>query len=159
MLETNQNSDAIKLADLTFHLLAQCREKEIRFAEKHGLTQAEFRCLRYFGFNECMNNKQISGRMKLTQGRLTRIVDSLIIKNYLAREIDPSDRRHMRVNLSENGTLLMMQLNNEYADLHRDILSGVELQQQKPLIIAIDQLVSALRVWTAKNPGTEVSFY
>ena len=150
MLETNQNSDAFKLADLTFHLLAHCREKEIRFAEKHGLTQAEFRCLRYFGSNECMSNKQIADRMKLTQGRLTRIIDSLILKNYLMREIDPGDRRFMRVNLSDNGNSLMMQLNNEYADIHRDILSGVELQQLGPLIIAMDHLVSALKVWTAK---------
>jgi DNA-binding MarR family transcriptional regulator len=151
MRETNQNSDAFKLADLTFHLLAHCREKEIRFAEKHGLTQAEFRCLRYFGTNECMNNKQISERMRLTQGRLTRIIDSLIIKNYLKREIDPSDRRFMRVNLSENGNSIVKQLNKEYADIHRDILSGVELKQQKPLIIAMDHLVSALKTWAKKS--------
>jgi DNA-binding MarR family transcriptional regulator len=148
---TDINSDANKLADLTFHLLAHCREKEIRFAEKNGLTQAEFRCLRYFGTYECMNNKQISERMKLTPGRLTRIIDSLILKNYLMREIDPTDRRYMRVNLSESGIALVEQLNNAYADIHRDILSDIELQHQKPVITAMDQLVSALRVWASKS--------
>jgi DNA-binding MarR family transcriptional regulator len=151
MLHTNQNSDAYKLADLTFHLLVHFREKEIRFAEKHGLTQAEFRCLRYFGTNECLNNKQISARMKLTPGRLTHIIDSLITKNYMIREIDPNDRRYMRVNLSKNGLSIVQKLNNDYVDIHRDILSGIESRQQKPLIIAMSHLVSALKIWTAKS--------
>jgi len=151
MLDTIQNSDAFNLADLTFHLLAHCREKEIRFAEKHGLTQAEFRCLRYFGANECMNNKQISERMKLTPGRLTRIIDSLITKNYMMREIDPTDRRYMRVNLSENGNFIVQQLNNNYVDVHRDILSGIDLQYQKPMINAMNHLVSALKKWAARS--------
>src|ERR1035437_8468381 len=150
MSNTDQNSDAFKLADLTFHLLAHCREKEIRFAEKHGLTQTEFRCLRYFGTNECMNNKQISERMKLNPGRLTHIIDSLINKKYVMREIDPSDRRYMRVNLSETGISIVQQLNRDYIDIHRDILSGIDLHQQKPLIIAMSHLVSALKIWTAK---------
>jgi MarR family transcriptional regulator, 2-MHQ and catechol-resistance regulon repressor len=147
MPDTDQKSDAYQLADLTFHLLTHCREKEIRFAEKHGLTQAEFRCLRYFGTNECMSNKEIAERMKLTQGRLTRIIDSLIVKNYMMREIDPGDRRFMRVNLSENGNIILEQLNNDYVDVHRDILSGIEMHQQKPLIDAMSYLVSVLKDW------------
>jgi DNA-binding MarR family transcriptional regulator len=151
MPNSDQNSDAFKLADLTFHLLAHCRDKEIRFAEKHGLTQTEFRCLRYFGTNECMSNKQISQRMKLTQGRLTRIIDSLINKKYMMREIDSGDRRFMRVNLSENGISLVQKLNNDYADIHRDILSGIEVHQQKPLLAAMSNLVSALNKHGQRN--------
>ncbi|MDR3666463.1 MAG: MarR family transcriptional regulator [Ignavibacteriaceae bacterium] len=151
MLQTDQTSDACKLADLTFHLLAHFREKEIRFAETHGLTQAEFRCLKYFGANECMSNKQISERMKLTPGRLTRIIDSLIEKNYMMREIDKSDRRYMQVNLSVNGNIILQRLNDDYINIHREILSGIELDQQKPLITAMSHLVSALRVWSPKS--------
>ena len=151
MPETDQKSDASKLADLTFHLLTHCREKEIRFAEKHGLTQAEFRCLRYFGRNECMSNKEISERMKLTPGRLTRIIDSLIVKNYMMREIDVKDRRFMRVNISESGIIILEQLNNDYVDVHRDILSGIEMHQQKPLIDAMSHLVSVLKDWKYKS--------
>jgi DNA-binding MarR family transcriptional regulator len=151
MPKTNNKSDAFKLADLTFHLLAHCREKEIRFAEKHDLTQAEFRCLRYFGTNEYMSNKQISQRMKLTPGRLTRIIDSLINKKYMMREIDPTDRRYMRVNLSEHGISLVQRLNNDYANIHLDILSGIEVDQQKPLLTAMSNLVSALKEHGQRN--------
>jgi DNA-binding MarR family transcriptional regulator len=147
MQQTNKKSDAYKLADLTFHLLAHFREKEIHFAEKHDLTQAEFRCLKYFGSNEFMSNKEIAERMKLTQGRLTRIIDSLIVKKYMMREIDPTDRRFMRVNLSKNGNSLLSQLNSDYVNIHRDILDGIESQQQKPLIAAMTNLVAAVKDW------------
>jgi hypothetical protein len=46
------SKNAGMLADLTFNLLATCQEKESRLAEQHGLTQAEFRCLRSFGTEE-----------------------------------------------------------------------------------------------------------
>ena len=126
MLDTNKNSDAKKLADLTSQLLGYYRENEIRFAEKNGLTRAEFRCLRYFSTNECMNNKQISAMMKLTPGRLTRIIDSLVSKKYMTREIDNSDRRYMRVYLSQKGISVVQQLNNDYIAVHRGILSSMK---------------------------------
>ena len=151
MPQTDKNSDAFKLADLTFHLLAHFREKEMRFAERHDLTQAEFRCLKYFGTNECMSNKEIAERMKLTQGRLTRIIDSLIVKNYMMREIDHTDRRFMRVNLSKNGNSLLAQLNSDYVDIHRDILAGIASHQQKPLIAAMSNLVAAVKIWRPKS--------
>jgi DNA-binding MarR family transcriptional regulator len=147
MREIKANSEAYQLADLTFHLLTYFKEKEISFAEKNGLTQAEFRCLKYFSTNEYMHNKQISKKMKLTAGRLTRIIDSLITKKYMIREIYEKDRRYMRVNLTETGVSVVKQLNKDYAEIHREILSGIDTQYHKQIIKAMDQLVSGLRKW------------
>ncbi|MBZ0199184.1 MAG: MarR family transcriptional regulator, partial [Ignavibacteriaceae bacterium] len=98
-------NQARELADLTFKLLANCQEKEDRLAEQYGLTQAEFRCLRLFGKTETLNNKTIAERMNLSPSRLTRIIDGLVTKNYMLREIEPKDRRNMRVSLSHQGTI------------------------------------------------------
>ena len=68
------NHTAERLANLTFSLLANCQEKEVRLAELHHLTQAEFRCLRLFGTDESVNNKQIAERMNLS---LIKLVDKL----------------------------------------------------------------------------------
>ena len=58
-----KNENASKLADLTFKLLANCQEKEARLAEKYGLTQSEFRCLRLFNKDDVLNNKQIAEKI------------------------------------------------------------------------------------------------
>lgn len=148
-MELNHNAE--QLANLTFSLLANCQEKEIRLAEIHSLTQAEFRCLRMFGADENINNKKIAERMNLSPSRLTRIIDGLVNKEYIIREINPNDRRNMRVCLSKRGQLLVQQLNKAYIEIHREILQDIEVEQHKPLITAMTQLLSALEKWIAKT--------
>lgn len=146
----SNNSTAERLANLTFNLLANCQEKEIRLAELHHLTQAEFRCLRLFGTDENLNNKQIAERMKLSPSRLTRIIDGLVKKGYINREIDPNDRRNMRVTLSRKGKQLVRQLNKAYIDIHNEILEDIDVSQHEPLITAMDHLLTALENWLKK---------
>jgi len=147
-METNHTAE--RLANLTFSLLANCQEKEIRLAEVHGLTQAEFRCLRLFGSDESLNNKQIAERMNLSPSRLTRIIDGLVKKEYINREIDQNDRRNMKVTLSKKGKTLVQQLNKAYVEIHREILEDIEVKQHEPLITAMEHLLSALEKWLAK---------
>jgi DNA-binding MarR family transcriptional regulator len=85
-MSTNQTAE--RLADLTFILLQRCQEKEAWLAEEHGLFQSEFRCLRLFGSDESLNNKQLAKRMNLSESRLTRLIDGLIGRGYMQREVD-----------------------------------------------------------------------
>ncbi len=141
------SKNATKLADLTFSLLASCQEKENRLAEQHGLTQAEFRCLRLFSANETLNNKQIAERMSLSPSRLTRIIDGLVKKEYINREIDNTDRRNMCVSLSKKGVQIVELLNTAYVEIHQEILEDIEESQHQPLITAMTSLLSALQNW------------
>ena len=143
--------NANRLADLTFSLLASCQQKENRLAEQHGLTQAEFRCLRLFGADESLNNKQIAERMNLSPSRLTRIIDGLVKKEYIIREIDNTDRRNMRVSLSKKGVQIVQLLNKSYVDIHKEILEDIDEMQHQPLISAMTNLLSALQKWISKS--------
>ncbi len=142
---------AAQLSDLTFKLLASCHEKEERLAKQYGLTQAEFRCLRQLHQNESTNNKEIADRMNLSASRLTRIIDGLVVKGYVVREIEPNDRRNMRVYLSEKGGNFTRQLENAYVNIHAQILQDIDLNQHKPLISAMTHLLSALERWIARG--------
>ena len=146
-----KNSTASRLANLTFSLLANCQEKEVHLAELHGLTQAEFRCLRLFGTDESLNNKTIAERMNLSPSRLTRIIDGLVEKRYIRREIDPNDRRNMKVNLSKKGKTLVQQLNKAYVDIHEEILMDINPTQHEQLIVAMTHLLEALEKWLEKT--------
>jgi DNA-binding MarR family transcriptional regulator len=145
------NSTASRLANLTFSLLANCQEKEVHLAELHGLTQAEFRCLRLFGTDESLNNKTIAERMNLSPSRLTRIIDGLVKKKYIRRDIDPNDRRNMKVNLSKKGKALVQQLNKAYVDIHEEILLDIDPSQHEQLIVAMTHLLEALEKWLEKT--------
>ncbi len=144
------NSTASRLANLTFSLLANYQEKEVHLAKLHKLTQAEYRCLRLFGKNESINNKTIATRMKLSPSRLTRIIDGLVVKGYIRRQIDSHDRRNMKVNLSRKGKSLVQKLNSAYVDIHDEILQDIDPSHHEHLISGMTHLLKALEKWLAK---------
>ncbi len=146
----SRNKTAEHLADLTFNLLARCQEKEAWLAKEHGLFKAEFKCLRLFGSDESLNNTQISKRMNLSPSRLTRIIDTLVEKGYMKREIEQYDRRNMRVFLSRRGKLLTNKLNKTFVDIHEDILQDIDVSQHEPLITAMGHLQAAIEKWLEK---------
>ncbi|MDP3684369.1 MAG: MarR family transcriptional regulator [Ignavibacteria bacterium] len=151
MEQQELHQSAGKLADLTFKLLSSCHEKEERLAKQHNLTQAEFRCLRQINEIENINNKEIAERMDLSASRLTRIIDGLVAKGYVIREIEPNDRRNMRLYLSENGKEFTRKLNDAYVDIHAQILGDIDTGQHKPLINAMTGLLSAVEKWMAQE--------
>ncbi len=146
----SKNKTAEHLADLTFSLLARCQEKEAWLAEKHGLFQSEFKCLRLFGSDESLNNTQISKRMKLSPSRLTRIIDTLVEKGYMKREIEQYDRRNMRVFLSRRGKILTNKLNKAFVEIHSEILKDIDVSQHEPLITAMEHFHLAIERWLQK---------
>ncbi len=116
----------------------------------HGLFPAEFKCLRLFGADESLNNTQIAKRMKLSPSRLTRIIDGLVTKGYMKREIDQSDRRNMIVILSRRGKILTNKLNKAFVDIHYDILQDIDASQHESLITAMEHLHLAIEKWLQK---------
>jgi DNA-binding MarR family transcriptional regulator len=150
MKENEMVKDASRLANLTFTLLSTCQQKEGILAEQYGLTQSEFRCLKMFDKKETINNKNIAKRMNLSASRLTRIIDGLVAKGYTEREINPSDRRNMDVNLSKKGTNLVQKLDLAYINIHKELLEDIEESQHKPLIYAMTNLLGAMERWLAK---------
>jgi DNA-binding MarR family transcriptional regulator len=145
------NETAEHLANLTFNLLARCQEKEAWLAEKHGLFQAEFKCLRLIGSEKSLNNKQISKRMKLSPSRSTRIIDTLVQKGYMKREIEQSDRRNMSLFLSRRGKILTNKLNKAFIEIHSEILKDIDVSQHESLITAMGNLNSAVEKWLQKT--------
>ncbi|MFC2094807.1 MarR family transcriptional regulator [Bacteroidota bacterium] len=147
----NKNQTAENLANLTFSLLAGCQKKEAWLAEQYGLFQAEFKCLRLFGTNERLNNTQISNRMKLSPSRLTRIIDGLVQKGYMQRELDHTDRRNLRVTLSRRGKIFTNKLNRAFIEVHNEILQDIDASQHESLITAMEHLHLAIEKWLQKS--------
>lgn len=150
IMETDVNTNAAQLAELTFNLLEDCHQKEIRLAGRYGLTRAEFHCLRLFKMDEVVNNKELARRLNLSAGRLTRIVNGLVAKGYTNREIAYVDRRNMDVSLSPKGKRIVAELNNAYITIHQEILANIDETIHKDLIHGMNQLLSALRQWMTK---------
>ena len=144
------NKTAESLANLTFNLLARCQEKDARLADEQRLLEAEFKCLRLFGSAKSLNNKEIAKRMNLSQSRLTRIIDGLVQKGYLKREIDQTDRRNIKVTLSRRGKIFTNKLDKAFMEIHTEILQDMNVSEQKDLITTMQHLLAASEKWLQK---------
>jgi DNA-binding MarR family transcriptional regulator len=142
--------NAKSLANLTFNLLARCQEKEARLADAHKLLEAEFKCFRLMGSGESLNNNELAKRMKLSPGRITRIMDGLVEKGYMQRKIDKGDRRNMILSLSKKGKNLNNKLSRAYIQIHKEILQEINVSQHRSLLTAMEQLHSAVEKWLQK---------
>ncbi len=138
------------LGNLIFEILPICKKKETELADEHGLFQAEFKCLRLFEVDGNMNNKEIAKRMRLSQSRLTRVMDGLVKKGYMKRKIDNSDRRNMKLSLSRRGKNLTNKLNDAFIEIHSEILQDIDISQHESLITNMEHLHSAVEKWLQK---------
>lgn len=147
----NVQNSAEELAELTFRLLAGCNEKEDRLTKQYGLKPAEFRCLKQIHSNENVNNKEVAKRMHLSPSRLTRIIDGLVEKGFVQKEIEPKDRRNMRVSLTDKGRDFVSGLNNAYIDIHATLLKDIDANLHEGLLTGMRKLLVAVDKWISKS--------
>lgn len=143
----DKNSFAERFAEVTKSLLHNCTEKEILLAKKHGLNEAELKCINHFNSNESINNTEIAKRMDLSPSRLTRIIDGLVEKGIMNRELNRQDRRNMVISFTDKGKKLMDDIQKSYVDVHKDILNNIDSNLHETLVIALEKLLVAIEQW------------
>ncbi|MBP6671705.1 MAG: MarR family transcriptional regulator [Bacteroidetes bacterium] len=147
-MPTSQSKrSAAEIAELTFQLLANCQEKEERFAEQLKIHVSEFRCLRAFRGDRSLPVKTLVERINLSGSRLTRILGSLEKRGYIQRVIDEKDRRSITVTLSKRGIELSGKLEERYLQIHEEILEGIPKDVHAPLISGLQNMLSSLQGW------------
>lgn len=144
----NKKDFAELMAELSFELNKTINEKERYFASTFNISAAEFRCLTYFINTNRMSVRSLCKLMKLTPGRMTRILQSLEDKNLIVREIDRDDRRGIIVSLASRCLPYIKSLSETNIKMHEDIFSTIEPEKRGSIIMAMEELLSALKSWT-----------
>ena len=150
MSQKEKYPDCVQIADLITLLFNNCQEKESRFVAEHEVSVVEFRCMRILNEFEQLTVNQVAEKMSLTSSRITRIIDGLVSKQIVLREISSKDRRFFDLSLTTKGKKLIKQLNEEYANIHKEILSAIPEQNHKSMFDGITQLNNAVEKWLNK---------
>ncbi len=138
---------ATQMTDLTTQLFTSCQEREAYFVSLYDIKLAEFRCLRFLLQCEPCPIKELAEMMRLTPGRLTRIIDSLLLRQYVSRTEDRNDRRVKTISLTDTGREMAATMNQHYLAMHQDILTLLPDDSHGQIVHAIDQLLGAMRQW------------
>ena len=136
-----------EMAKLTCELAKTCNAKENYFAALFDLTPAEFKCLRLFTNKSKISIKELTFNMGLTPGRITHILTSLEAKNYVTRQIDPTDKRNVQVFLTPKSQPFIEEINEKHIKLHEDILEKIDFEKREAVISAMKDVIDALHTW------------
>ena len=96
---------------------------------EQNLSAAEINALANLGEGGTLNVRQLSERTGTRASTLTGLLDRLENRGYLARELDPADRRSFRLPLTETGRAVASRALATIADLERDALSRLDATQ------------------------------
>ena len=94
-----------------------------------NLSPAEINALANLGEGGTLNIRELSERTGTRASTLTGLLDRLENRGYLARELDPADRRSFRLPLTEAGQAVASRVLTAIADLERDALSRLSAAQ------------------------------
>ena len=94
-----------------------------------NLSAAEINALANLGEGETLNVRQLSERTGTRASTLTGLLDRLENRGYVARELDPADRRSFRLPLTESGQTVAARVLAAVADLEHKALSRLDATQ------------------------------
>lgn len=146
-MTTSKNELAEQMADLTYELLENCQIKIERTAHKLNLTVAEFKLLRSLQGDEEVSAGGLAKRLGLSSSRITRIIDGLVSKGIVQKEVGGNDRRVVDIRLTETGKKTRDQLKAMYVTVHQDIIDRLPSDTEESVVRAMQKLRKATEEW------------
>lgn len=112
------------------------------FVRQHDLTPAQFDVIATLGNTQGMSMGDIGDKTLITKGTLTGVVDRLIKKGLVTRQVPPENRRSVIVQLTPDGKTLFEQVFPAHiADMkqHLEAFNPSELELLKVLLSRLRQ--------------------
>jgi DNA-binding MarR family transcriptional regulator len=110
--------------------------------EAQGVTVAEWVVMRdLFDHADATNPSQLADRLGMTRGAISKLVDRLRAKQYVAREFSDDDRRFQTISLTTAGRKLVPKL-ARLADENDDEFFGhLSEQDHSRLVVLLQNIV------------------
>ena len=150
-MKSNNRINSIDLLDITSRLFNNCQEKEVIHASRFAVSLVEFKCLRIMLDSRKLTVNQLAQKMSLTSGRITRLIDGLVEKNFVARESGIKDRRLYFLTLTKRGEKIADDLVQDHIKIHQEILEKIEKKYHKSMINGLSLLNDAVESWLNTN--------
>jgi len=110
------------------------------YAERFGVSAAEWRALAVLGRSGPMTFSELQERAAMDKVRVSRTITTLMQKDYINRGVDPFDRRRITLALTESGQSVYKAIVPHILSVERDLLASLTPDERSTL----GQLISKL---------------
>jgi DNA-binding MarR family transcriptional regulator len=109
-----------------------------------GLTRSQWWVLNHLFRNDGTTQSELAVVLEIEKPSLGRLLDRMEAKGWVRREADANDRRAKRVFLTEEVEPALKAMRSAAAELRRDALAGLSVDQQEHFVDALLTIKSNL---------------
>ena len=135
---------AARLTEILDSLLADCHLEVKHESVAFGLTASQYHALQAIG-DDLLPMQQLAKKMLVSASTATRVVQQLVDKQLVVRNLDEKDRRTIRVHLSRKGLRQLRRVRSIRVENAEEILASIEPGEHEVLIRSLSLLEAASR--------------
>jgi len=121
-----------------------------------NITPLHFEIMRLLEDEGTLHVSEIGEKLQIAKAQMTKLIDKLVILNFVERTADITDRRTLNITLTDQGFTLLRETKNRIMNAVQEIVSSLSDEDLENLSLSLrtlrDMLLKAQRV----NPKVSV---
>jgi DNA-binding MarR family transcriptional regulator len=102
--------------------------------EEIGLTLSQMRLLRCLWNRNALMQKQLQEELLIKASSVNGLIEQLLKKNLVLRQIDSVDARKVRICLTEQGRRLQPQCEDLFADFEKTVSANLNVEEKRVMM-------------------------
>ena len=123
-----------------FNDILTIEESELKKSQFNDLSITEMRTIEAIGMYKKKTSSEVAKELSITVGTLTVAINNLVKKGYVERLRSEDDRRVVKLGLTKKGKLLFRVHQHFHREMVKNILKGMEQEEEQALLRALKNL-------------------
>ena len=123
-----------------FNDILTIEESEVKKSHFNDLSITEMHTIEAIGMYKKKTSSEVAKELSITVGTLTVAINNLVKKGYVERLRSEDDRRVVKLGLTKKGKLLFRVHQHFHREMVKNILKGMEQEEEQALLRALKNL-------------------
>ena len=123
-----------------FNDILTIEESELKKSQFNDLSITEMHTIEAIGMYKKKTSSEVAKELSITVGTLTVEINNLVKKGYVERLRSEDDRRVVKLGLTKKGKLLFRVHQHFHREMVKNILKGMEQEEEQALLRALKNL-------------------
>lgn len=123
-----------------FNDILTIEESELKKSQFNDLSITEMHTIEAIGMYKKKTSSEVAKELSITVGTLTVAINNLVKKGYIERLRSEDDRRVVKLGLTKKGKLLFRVHQHFHREMVKNILKGMEQEEEQALLRALKNL-------------------
>jgi MarR family transcriptional regulator, organic hydroperoxide resistance regulator len=120
------------IMNMFYEMKKKCTKADQRMMEDLNISQSELLFFSALNNCQCISSPELAKNMGLSLSRISRVVDKLVVRGYLDRNIDTTDRRAIKLCLTPKGKAIRSRIEKVRGECELrllELISAAEMER------------------------------